>query len=147
MAPFLLLDASVLYPGVIGHPDGPSAIVLATVRLGGFAACTVENAIQETQRRLFAYFNRNKLKLSGQQAEREIKALRECPTLEIGPWITAAAELLPTSRKDAFLLEAIDLYRPTFLLTWDKALLDIDVYHDAVIATPKMLLETMAALE
>lgn len=44
---FALLDANVIYAGIVGNKDGPSALIVATIRLGGIEACTVENAMQE----------------------------------------------------------------------------------------------------
>jgi predicted nucleic acid-binding protein len=45
--PSVLLDANVIFAGIVGSPDGPSAVLLATIRLGGIDACTTENAMEE----------------------------------------------------------------------------------------------------
>ena len=143
----LLLDASVIFSGLVGPGDGPSATLLATVRLGGFEACTTENAMEETRRRLLSWDNRRRSKLSFAKVDRDLKALREAPTFTVHPWQTAAASLFPENPKDAYLLAAMVAYRPRFLLTWDKDLLNLEVYNGVVIATPILLLTTIDELD
>jgi hypothetical protein len=85
----LFLDANVIVSGLAGHPDGASAVVVATIRLGGLAGCTVENAMDEARRHLLALFNRDRLKISPAETDRELAALRAAPTFTVHPWLTA----------------------------------------------------------
>lgn len=142
-----LVDANVIYAGIVGRADGESAILLATIRLGGIEAFTTENAMEEARRHLLAYFNRNRLKLHSTEADRELKALRECPTFTVVPWVTAPASLLPDNRKDAYLLEAMRAHRPHLLLTLDRGLLEMDSIDGTVIDSPARLLATLELFE
>lgn len=42
----LLLDAATIITGIVGRADSPASVILATVRLGGLAACAPDNAIE-----------------------------------------------------------------------------------------------------
>lgn len=145
---FALLDASVIYAGIVGRPDGASALLLATIRLGGIQACTVENAMQEAGYHLLGYFSQDRLKVQHSKAERELKSLRELPTFTVFEWITAPPDLLPDNPKDAYLVEASRRHRPRFLLTFDKALLDLEHIDDSVIvATPSLVLSAWDSID
>lgn len=142
---FALLDASVLYAGLVG--TGASAILVATVRLGGLSAFTTENAMEETRRHRLAYFNSERLKLHATEADRELKALRESPTFAVEPWVTAPPSLWPENRKDAYLIEAAQRFRPRFLLTLDHGLLAREFVGDTVIASPALVLNALDIAE
>lgn len=103
--------------------------------------------MEETRRNLLAYFNRNRLKVHATETDRELKALRECPTFEILPWITPPASLLPDNRKDAYLIPAAEEHRPRMLLTLDKKLLALEFVGTTVIASPTLLLTTLDLAE
>jgi predicted nucleic acid-binding protein len=135
----LMLDACVLFTGLIG--SGRASEVLATIRLGGFDACTVENAMNETRTHLLSYFNRGRLKFSPARADGLLKSLREAPTFDVHPWVTAPPELFPDNRKDAYLLEAIRRHRPDVLLTADTGLLGLGAYEGAQMMTPALLMD------
>lgn len=95
----LFVDANVIVSGIAGPAQGPSALIVATIRLGGFEAGTVENAMEEARRHLLELFNRNRLKISPAETDRELAALREAEAFTVHPWITAAPRCGRTTRK------------------------------------------------
>ena len=143
----LFLDANVIVSGLAGHPDGASAVVVATIRLGGLAGCTVENAMDEARRHLLALFNRDRLKISPAETDRELTALRAAPTFTVHPWLRAPASVWPANPKDAYLLAAAQEYEPTWLLTGDDRLLALGVHGSTQILTPRAFLDQLEATE
>jgi predicted nucleic acid-binding protein len=65
----------------------------------------------------------------------------------VHPWVTAEHDVLPHNRKDAYLVAAVELYKPTVLLTFDKSLLDLDFIGKTVVATPALVLSTWDATD
>jgi predicted nucleic acid-binding protein len=143
----LLLDANVIVTGVAGRSDGASALLLATIRLGGLAGCTVENALEEARRHLLELFNRNRLKISPVETDRELAALRQAPTFTVYPWVSPRPGLWPENPKDAYLLVALEEHRPTWLLTWDQHLLALGAHAGAQILTPPAFLAQLESTE
>lgn len=134
------LDANVIVSGIAGPAQGPSALIVATIRLGGLTAGTVENAMDEARRHLLELFNRDRLKISPAETDRELAALRAAETFTIHPWITARPEVWPENPKDAYLLTAIEAHRPESLLTGDDRLLSLGEYRGTRILTPRAFL-------
>lgn len=138
--PFALLDASVIFAGIVGNAKGASATILATIRLGGMDAFTTENAMEETRRHLLFYFNRKRLKVHSTEADRELEALRRAPRFSVVPWVHAPSSVLPDNRKDAYLVEAARRYRPLLLFTSDDRLLDLSFIEDTLVVSPAVFL-------
>jgi predicted nucleic acid-binding protein len=141
--PFALLDASVVYAGIVGRPDGASATVLATIRLGRMHAFTTENAMEEARRHLLSHFNRNRLKVHSTEADRALSALRDAAAFTVVPWVPMSAAALPGNPKDAYLIEAARRYRPRFLVTNDRSLLSLRIEGATVLTSPAVLLGTL----
>jgi hypothetical protein len=118
----VFFDASVLIAASVGSPTGPSAVLLSLVLLGGVDGMTVDNAIEETANHLVAEHNEGRLKISFTETKRAIDLIRGAPTMTVHPWVNPPHELLPSNRKDAYLFAALDLYRPSVLLTLDEGL-------------------------
>lgn len=131
----VLLDASVIIPAITA-PLGPSARILRAVERGELAACTTDNAIDESARQLLAHYSRATLKLQRDRVRREIARLRALPNFVVHPWANPPADVLPDNRKDAYLVYAVRIYRPDLLVTRDKALLDLGRIGEARIVLP-----------
>lgn len=125
---------------------GASAVIVATIRFGGLAGCTV-NAMDEARRHLLALFNRDRLKIWPAETDRELAALRAAPTFTVHPWLMAPASVWPANPKDAYLLAAAQEYEPTWLLTGDDRLLALGVYGSTQILTPRAFLDQLEATE
>lgn len=143
----LFLDANVIVSGIAGNPNGASALIVATIRLGGLAGSTVENAMEEGRRHLLALFNRDRLKISPAETDRELGALRAAPTFTVYPWLTAQPSVWPENPKDAYLLAAAQEYEPTWLLTGDDRLLALGVHGATQILTPRAFLDQLEATQ
>lgn len=141
----LFLDSNVIVSGIAGPAQGPSALIVATIRLGGLAAGTVENAMDEARRHLLDLFNRDRLKISPAETDRELTALREAENFTVHPWIAARPEVWPENPKDAYLLAAIEAHRPDSLLTGDDRLLAVGNYRGTKILTPRAFLDKLEA--
>ena len=138
----MLLDASMMYSGIVGRPDGPSVTIMTTVLLGGLQAITTENGMEELRRRLFSHENKERVKLSPKTTEEITKKLRAAPSLTIHPFISAQEYLtadypqIAENKKDGYLLAAINHYSPSCLLTFDKWLLELGTFSGVPIVTP-----------
>ena len=142
--PSLLIDASVLVSAAVGRGDGPSALVVATACLGGLVAITVENAIEETRRRLLEIFNADRLKIDFSATDKRMAYIRGALTT-VHPWITPPDRLWEENPDDAYLLEAIQRYRPSVLLTLDSGVRALEEYQGTTILQPKELLALLVS--
>ena len=61
--------------------------------------------------------------------------------------MTAPPSILPDNRKDAYLIEAAQKYRPRLLLTLDHALLALEFVGETVVASPAHFLATVDVVE
>ena len=143
----LFLDANVIVSGITGNPAGPSALIVATIRLGGLAGCTVESALEEARRHVLEFFHSNRLKISPAETDRELAALRQAATFTVHPWLNAPPSVWPENPKDAYLLSALEEYEPTWLLTGDEELLALGAHGATQILTPKAFLDQLEATE
>ena len=134
----LLLDASVVVCAGLGGQE--SALVLATINLGGLEGVIAENALEEARAHLVAQESSNSLKVRWKWSDDFLEWFRSSPTLRVLPWINPDPQLLPENRKDAYLWAAIELSTPDCLLTLDKGLLAQGSYGGASILDPHRLL-------
>ena len=137
----VMLDASVLIRGKLGGHQ--SALILATIQLGGLSGCAVENAFEEARRKLIAIESEGRLRITWRQTDDFLAWVRSAATFDVHPWVNSDPQLLPENRKDAYLFEAMKMYEPDCLLTTDKGILVHGTYRGVSILTPSLLVQQL----
>lgn len=137
----VLLDASVLISSVVGSRDGASALIVATAKLGGLTAVTVENALEETRRRLLSLLNAGSDKLDFAGTDKAMSFIRGAITVH--PWVSPPSTLWPENEDDAYLLQAVSEHRPSCLVTLHDEVRCLDNYQGTAVLTPGELLHQL----
>ena len=135
-----VLDANVLASGIVHrHPDAPSVQIIDAWRAGSFELVLSQEILAEVERALSKPYFR--ARLSDQQIEQAVTVIRRRTNL-----VRISVQLAGVVRdpNDDIILATALSGDATYLVSGDKALLELGAYQETRIISPR---EFLAVLE